>query len=77
MIQASEAWLACGYDVLMSGKAMLTIDRSSDAMNEPSAVMTKTTTRRRRAPGGSAAAWCSGAACMRSDPCPRRQLHSK
>ena len=42
MIHDSDAELASGYDASMSGKATLTIDRSSDAMNVPSAVTTNT-----------------------------------
>src|SRR4051812_41668782 len=47
---ASDAWLAWGYDASRSGNATLTMDRSSAAMNEPSAVTTNTATAVRRTP---------------------------
>ena len=54
MTHASDAWLAWGYEVFRSGKATLTIDRSSAAMNEPRAVTANT------APGRDGAAIPAG-----------------
>ena len=56
MIHDSDAELAAGYDASMSGNATLTIERSSEAMNVPSAVTMNTTPARGAPDVGAASA---------------------
>ena len=64
MIHDSDAELASGYDASMSGNATFTIERSSEAMNVPSAVTMNTAPA--RGPPGRVAARPFAAECVRS-----------